>query len=212
MRSVLLVACLALSFRAEVLDRIAIIVGRQVVTELQIDQQVRVAAFLNNKPVTLDAAARRAAARNLIDQLLVQREMNLSHYRVPDSAELDKYAAQVRTALSDYKDFDAALRSYGLTPEILRQHLELQLTTLQFVEFRFRPDLGISSSEIEAFYQQEMTQWKTLNPQTSPPALAELRESIRKTLAERRTDEALDTWLEESRKQANIVYVDQSLQ
>lgn len=208
----LLMACLLLPLRGEILDRVAIVIGRQVITELQIDEELRVTAFLNNQPVAHDTAARRAAAGHLIDQLLVQREMQLSHYPLPDSAAVDKYVAQIRAVLSDYQDFDAALRTYGLTPDVLRQHLQLQLITLHFIEFRFRPDLGISSGDIKAYYQHEIGQWRAEHPNARPPTLADLQESIRKTLAEHRTDEALDTWLEESRKQANIVYLDQSLQ
>jgi hypothetical protein len=177
MRRVLLSACLLLPLRAEVLDRIAIVADRRVITELQIDEELRVTAFLNNQPVSHDSAARRAAAGHLIEQLLVEREMELSHYPLPDPAEVDQYVAQVQKALSNYTDFDAALRSYGLTPDILKQHLQLQLTTLRFIELRFRPDAGSSSAEIE-----------------------------------HRTDEALDVWLGESRKQAKIVYLDRSLQ
>jgi hypothetical protein len=212
MYRVLLLACLLFPLRAEILDCIAITVGRQVITELQIDEELRVTAFLNNQPITADSAARRAAAGHLIEQLLVEREMQLSRYPLPDPAEVDQYLEQVRAALSNYKDFDAALRTYGLTPEILRQHLQLQLTTLRFIELRFRPDLGISSSDIETYYQRQITQWKADHPGATPPSLADLKESIRKTLAEHRTDAALDAWLEETRKQASIVYLDQSLQ
>lgn len=212
MYRVLFFACLLLPLRAEVLDRIAIVAGRHVITELQIDEELRVTAFLNNQPVARDSTARRAAADHLIEQLLVEREMELSHYPLPDAADVDKYVARVRAALSNHKDFDGALRNYGLTPEILTQHLQLQLTTLQFIEFRFRPNLGISSSDIETYYQHQIAAWKAEHPGAPPPALADLKESIRKTLAEHRTDEALDAWLEESRKQANIVYLDHSLQ
>jgi hypothetical protein len=48
MYRVLFFACLLLpGARAEVLDRIAIVVGRNVITELQIDEELRVTAFLN---------------------------------------------------------------------------------------------------------------------------------------------------------------------
>jgi hypothetical protein len=212
MGRVALLACLLLPLGAEVVDRIAIVAGRDVITELQVDEELRVTAFLNNQALTFDAAARRAAANHLIEQLLVEREMKLSRYPLPETADIDKYAAQVRDALSTYKDFDGALRSYGLTPGILRQHLQLQLTAMRFIELRFRPDLGISASDIEAYYQRQISQWKADHPEAQPPTLADLKDSIRKTLAEQRTDQVLDAWLEESRKQANIVYLDQSLQ
>ena len=178
MRSLLLLACFFGPLQAEVVDRIAIVIGRNVVTELQIDEELRVTAFLNNQPVTRDSATRRAAASRLIAQLLVERDMRLSHYPLPDPVDVDKYVAQVRAALSGYKGFDAALRAYSLTPEILRQHLELQLITLRFIEFRFRPDHDVSPNET----------------------------------VERRMDQALDAWLEDARKQANIEYLDRTLQ
>lgn len=212
MRRLLCMACMLLPLRAEVIDRIAIVAGKQVITESQINEEVRVTAFLNGHPIYGDLAARRAAAGHLIEQLLVKREMELSQYPEPDAAEVDRYLDQVRTALSQSGDFDAALRSYGLTSEIIREHLQLQLTTLQFIEFRFRPDLGISSSDIDNYYQHEISAKKAEHPGRHLPTLADLKESIRKTLAEHRTDEALDAWLAESRKQADIVYLDKSLE
>lgn len=207
----LIVVCALLTLRAEVLDRIAIVVGRQVITELQLDEELRVTAFLNGQPIARDLAARRAAAGRLIEQVLVKREIEVSHYPLPETGDVDKFEQQVRTATSRSADFETELRKYGLTDETLREHLQLQLTILQFVELRFRPDLGISSEEIETYYQSHLMEWKAEHPGARPPTLADSRESIRKALAERRTDEALDTWLETSRKQVSITYLDKSL-
>ena len=43
------------------------------------------------------------------------------------------------------------------------------------------------------------------------PTFESQREAIAKALAEERVDEALGTWLGETRKQVNIVYLDKSL-
>jgi hypothetical protein len=207
-----LLACVLMPLRGEVLDRIAIIVGRQVITELQIDEELRVTAFLNDRPVARDLDARRIAAGHLIEQLLVKREMELSRYPLPEAAEVDRYVDQVRTALARTTNFDEALRSYGLTAETLREHLLVQLTTLQFIDFRFQPDVGISSADIQNYYQRQLAGWKAQHPGARAPTLTESTESIRKTLVEQRTDEALDAWLQESRKQVSIVYLDKSLE
>jgi hypothetical protein len=218
MRLLLLLVCAVVlmcafaELRAEIVDRIAITVGQQVVTELQLDEELRVAAFLNGQAAVRDRDARKAAAERLIEQLLIQREMKVSHYPGLTEADIDKFEEQIRAAMPGDESFEAKLRRYELTEQILRQHLEMQLLTLQFIEFRFRPELGVSPVDIENYYRGELARWKAEHAGARPPTLAESRESIRKALAEQRTDAALDAWLKESRKQIQVVYVDRSLE
>ena len=53
---------------AAIIDRIAITVANQVITESQIDDEIRVTAFLNREPLDLSAAAKKQAAGRLIEQ------------------------------------------------------------------------------------------------------------------------------------------------
>lgn len=212
MTRLLAVACALLPLHAEIVDRIAITAGRQVITELQLDEELRVAAFLNHQPIARDANARRAAADRLIEQLLIKRDLDLSHYPPPSPAAVDEFVEQVRAAIPGSEDFDEMLRKYDLDQAVLREHLATQLTILQFIEFRFRPDLGVSPTDIENYYQGELARWKAEHGSAKPPTLANSRESIRKALTEQRTDEALDAWLAESRKQVAIVYLDKTLE
>ncbi len=173
MRLLFVVCLAAVALRSEIVDRLALTVGGEVITELQIDEEIRVTAFLNHQPVNRDINARRKAANRLIDQLLVKREMQLSRYPLPDADDINKYFAQVRSGFPQDLDFDRELAAYALTEEVLRDHLTLQLDMLRFIEYRFRPDAGVSEAH---------------------------------------TDQALDSWLKESRKQSSIVYLDRSLQ
>lgn len=206
-----LFGCLALSLHAEVIDRLAITVGQRAITELQLDEELRVTAFLNHQTVVRDLAARRAAANRLIEQLLVAREMELSHYPLPDEQDVNEYLEQIRNGFESTDAFAQALGAYDLTEPTLRDHLALQLTTLRFIEYRFRPDFAISDSDIQSYYERQASAWKTTHTGV-PPSLEASKESIRSALIAKRTDEALDAWLQESRKQANIVYLDKSLQ
>jgi parvulin-like peptidyl-prolyl isomerase len=212
MQCVFALLCAAALLQAEVVDRIAITVGQQAITALHLDEELRVAALLNGQPVVRDREARKTAADRLVEQLLIEREMKMSRYPAPAETDVDKFEAQVRAALPGAGDFEEKLRRYDLTESILREHLAVQLTTLDFIESRFRPELGVSPADIESYYQGELLRWKAEHPGVRPPTLAASRESIRKTLAERRTDEALDAWLKESRKQVQIVYVDKTLE
>ncbi len=183
MWKLLAVGCLALVLQAEIVDRLAITVGRQSITELQLDEELRVTAFLNNQAVSRTPDARRAAADRLVEQLLLEREMELSRFPQPSPEDLAQYVAKLESAYGSPDRFRDTLRQYDLSADVLDEHLKLQLAILRFVEYRFRA--GVLSSPGSPGVQ-------ILSPE--------------------QTDEALAAWLEESRKQVNIVYVDKSLQ
>ena len=147
MLRVLPLLCLSLCLQAEIVDRLAITVGKQVITELQLDEEIRVTAFLNHQSLSRDPETRRAAADRLIAQLLIQAEIQLSRYPSPTPEDIDQYFEQIRTQFGSAQLLKAALGKYDLTESTLRAHLALQLTTLRFIEYRFRPDRGSSGSD-----------------------------------------------------------------
>ena len=202
----------AVLLRSEVIDRIAIAVESRVITELQIDEELRVTAFLNHGPILRDLNARRAAADRIVAQVLVRHEMQLSHYPEPSATEIDNYLQTVRATFNAQQMYEAALREYSITQKSLKQHLADQLATMSFIELRFRPSLDIPEAEIRARYEQQMASWATTHPGMSAPRFDAARPAILQTLTEEHTDGILDTWLEEARKQANIVYMDKALQ
>ena len=203
MRVLIVLFLIATPVAAEIVDRVAIAIGYQVITESAIDEELRVTALLNGKPVRLDEKARHDAADRLIQQFLIKRDMELSRYTPPDDADVTAYTRAVETELGGANQLAALLPKYSLTENVLRDHLALQLLTLRFVEFRFRPDLNVSDSDVEAYRQRQ---------NTSVPAAATGKNRIRQTIIEERTNAALSAWLEAARKRANIVYFDKALQ
>jgi hypothetical protein len=143
--------CLLLLFplKAEIVDRIAITVDQQVITELQIEEELRVTAFLNHSPLSRDINTRRAAADRLIAQLLVAREMQISHYQPEAASKTGEYLTQVRATFKSDADYRAALVSYSITERTLEQHLANQLNTLKFVQVRFRPNVDRQKEDAE---------------------------------------------------------------
>jgi hypothetical protein len=197
--------------QGEIIDRLAIAVGHEVITQLQLDEELRVTALLNHKPVVRSLEARREAADRLVEQLLIKSEMQLSRYSLPDTGEVDRYYRQIEDANGGAAELDQALRSYNLTAEVLRNHLELQLTELKFIEFRFRPDVTVSDADIESAYQRQVAAWKQSHS-GQPPTLEVSREPLRVMLVEEHTDAALNTWLGESRKRVTLIYFDKTLE
>ncbi len=211
MRAVLLIVGLAVVASGAVVDRVAITVGREVITELQLDEELRVTAFLNHQPVVRDLITRRAAAGRLIEQLLIRRDLEVSRYPMPGEEDVNRYLEQIRSGFGDATQFDRALTEYGLSEDVLREHLALQLTTLRFIEFRFQPEIDVSDAEIRAAYEREISNWKVTHSGAAPGFEAS-RDSIRKALTEERIDRALDAWLQERRRRGHIVYIDASLE
>ena len=195
----LLLCCLSLwPLAASLVDRIAIVVDGRVITESQVDEEIRVTAFLNRQKTQFTREERRAAADRLIQQALIQREMRLGRYPSPTDEEVGRYYDGLAETLGGKKPLAAALESAGLTTEVVKAHMALQLTSLRFIEYRFRPNFEISEPEIAAFQARQSV--------PSP------HDAVRQTLIEQRTDEILSAWLEETRKQVDIEYLDSTLQ
>lgn len=212
MRKWTILLLLAFTLQAETVDRLAIAVGHTVVTELQIDEDLRVSALLNQEPVGRDMEARRAAADRLVEQLLIQHEIEISRYPAPSEVELNAYYYSIEQTLGGEERMKALLAQYNISDAVLRTHLLQQLATLRFVEFRFRPDVSISDVEIEIAYQRQVAALRTADPnQQLPPLDAEQRKKLTEMLVEERTDAALNSWLAETRKQVDIRYIDTDL-
>ena len=151
------------------------------------------------------------AADRLVQQLLIKSEMEVSHYPLPQKEAIDRYLNQIKELNGGGDGYERALKDFELNENTLREHLVLQLTALQFIDYRFRPDSSVSDADLEAAYKQKVAFWKFTHT-GEPPSFDTAREVLRTTLIEERTDAALNNWLAESRKQVNIVYFDKDLQ
>jgi peptidyl-prolyl cis-trans isomerase SurA len=195
-----------LSARAEIIDRIAVTVDKIVITESDIVGQMRVAAFLGDEPLDLSAVARRQAARRLVEQALIQREMEITRYPAPSLAEADLVLEQIRKRFGSTDDYQTKLDEYGIEEELLRRSLLRQITTLRFIDFRFRPGIAVSDREIEQYYRENLLPELSKNGSNTTPSLDDSRDEIEEVLINQRVDEALDRWLAAAASQARIEY------
>jgi hypothetical protein len=192
--------------QAETLDRIAVSVGTDVITESQVILDLRVAAFLERKPVDLSGAAKRQSAERLVDQLLILREAADSHLTLPSTEAtaglVGPYAAET--------GYQADLTRYGISERDLGAHLLAGLRTLTFTDLRFRPDVQVSPEDIRSYYDKLTSQ---PNPaETPPPSFDASRNQIEKLLVEQRVLEDLDKWLATARSAARVQYRDKAFE
>ena len=73
--------------RAEVIDRIAVTLDNQIITESEVAREIRLTAFLNGDPLDFSPEARRKAAGRLVEQKLIRREIDLGRYLEPSKEE-----------------------------------------------------------------------------------------------------------------------------
>jgi hypothetical protein len=199
----LLASVCAILPRAEIIDRVAISIGNLVITEGQIEQEVRLTAFLNAEKVDPSEAEKKQAASRLIEQTLVRREMDFSRYPRPALSEADGSFKALKARYPSEAAYQEALTQNGISEGDLKERLLWQLTLLRFIDFRFRPGIQVSDADVQTYYQQQHPQ-----PDTS---LDEARPKIEEILTQQRIDESLDRWLVEARTQVPIRYHDEAL-
>ena len=75
--------CLLLLLSGEVLDRLALSVGGEIITEQQVLLHIRTAAMLNGEPAVETTAEKRKAAQKLLELALIRIEMQNNRYPLP---------------------------------------------------------------------------------------------------------------------------------
>jgi len=167
---------------AAVVDRIAIVIGKRVVTESEVLDDLRLTEFINGEALDLGPAARRAAADHLVDQELIRRELEMSGYANAPAGEADASLRKFRqTRFPSVAAYRAALREYGIDEEQLKQRLLWQLTAIRFTDFRFGSQQDVAGS-----------------PPTGVPATS--------------VDSQMDAWLKQARTDTAITLKPEAFQ
>jgi hypothetical protein len=208
--SVFWIVLFAPSLRGEIIDRIVITVGNQVITQSQVDDEIRVTAFLNRETPDLSVKARREAAARLIEQALIKREMDRSRYPLPELADAGESLHSLKAMYPGEGDFQKALRADGISEDDLTHRLWWQLTLLRFIDYRFRPGIQIPTSDVQAYYRQQVSEWEQKGMQPIP-TLEESRDQIEEIVTQKRIDQALEQWIQDARQQVTITYLDPGL-
>src|SRR5581483_2423618 len=196
---------------AEIIDRIAITVSSQVITESQVDEEIRVTDFLNRDPLNLSLDARKQAAARLIEQALIRHEMELSRYPLPELADAAESLQSLKAMYPSQAEFQKALDEYGITVDELTRRLWWQLTLLRFIDYRFRPGIQIPAADVQAYYRQQLSDWQKKGIE-KVPTFEDSRDQIEEILTQKRIDQALDQWIKDTRAQVAINYLDRELQ
>ena len=155
--SVMLLLFVALATcRAEIIDRVAVVVGNSVITESEILREIRLTAFLNGEPLDFSPASKRKTAERLVEQRLIRNEINVSLYPAPAPDALELMTKEVRERFGSPERYRQELQRTGVTEDDLKAHLQRTVATLRFLDFRFRPGMQITEEEIRKYFDEQL--------------------------------------------------------
>jgi hypothetical protein len=197
----------ALAGNAAILDRIAVTVGKQVITETDVVRDVRVSAFLDQTPVVLDSYQKRRAADRLVDQILILQEAAVSRIPLQTEEGAASMLAQVKSGYKSDTDYQDALVRYGITEEDVTNHLLAGVKAMRYTDLRFRPEVQLSDEEVHDFYNSMAAESRQKGLAVS--SFEESRADAEKLLTDQRTAQALDRWLGAQRNETQILYHEQ---
>jgi hypothetical protein len=187
-----LLAALALAViaHADLIDRIAVSVGNRVITQSDLERQIRVVAFQNGVKPDLSPANRRAMANKMIQQKLIQLDLETSRYPQPIPAELTPAVEEFKkTHFMDSAEYQRALAAYGITEQDLLDLLVWQRTLLNFIEIRFETGVQVTEAEVDAYAREKKM--------TTADA--------ERALISQRADEQADQWLRDVRRRTEVI-------
>ncbi len=197
MRHLVWIFVLAWAARAQVLDRIAVTVGKLVITESEVLTSIRVAALIDQKEPDFSGPSKRKAAERLVDQILLRREMPIAGMPADARALVSRYSSEAA-----YKE---ALEKYNVTDAEVQAQISSALTSVEAANRRFRPELQVTDEEVHAYYDKLVQGWKAQHIEKIP-TFEQAQEETRNLLLNDRVSEALDQWLPMARQDANVVY------
>ncbi len=196
---------------AAIIDRIAVTLDSQVITESEIVLEIRLTALLNGEPVDATPQARKKAANRLIEQKLIRREVELGRYVQPSPGEEEPMLKQIQAQrFHGPDDYQKALEKYGVDEAQLRAHLLWQLTLLRFIEVRFPPSVDVTDEDMHQYFVQHLPELE--KRAGKPVSIESVRNEIRDALTEQLVDKQLNDWLAEARGRTHIAFHPEAFQ
>lgn len=131
---------------------LAAIVNEDVVTELDVDQRVRLLLVTTGVPYSPEAAraARLTALRSLVDETLQFQEARKVNIGVTEAEVEDSFQRVLQSNRVTPEQFNQILASAGVTPATLKRQLRAELTWNKVVTERYRGRLSVGAEQVQA--------------------------------------------------------------
>ncbi|HEX3580168.1 MAG TPA: hypothetical protein VH087_00300 [Thermoanaerobaculia bacterium] len=198
----ILLFAITLPGQAGVVDRVAAVVDRQVITVSEVNQMVELRFFPRNAGESEDDFRHRILEALIAQALRFRDVERFGAENIPKDS-IEARVTEIAKRFPAPADLDAALRRVELTPDELRALVKRQLQVEEYIQERFAPLVFVSNDEIDAYYRGTWSQQRRQRGLAIPP-LAEVREEIRALLRSSRLQEEIEKWTTQLRERANV--------
>lgn len=192
--------------RGEIIDRVAAVVDRQVITLSEVNQIVEL-RLLARRDGEADAEYRRRVLDALVAQLLRYRDVE--RFGAPD-VSANAIEARFREIVARFpseEEFGETLLRVEMNLDAVKTVIKRQLQVAAYVDERFAPLIFVSLAEIEEYYRNVWAPQRRSRGLPVPP-LSDVREEIRTLIRAGQLDSEIDNWTTQLRSRANVdIYV-----
>jgi len=191
---------------AVTLDRIAAVVGDEVVLEGEISRLAAL-GFLRRREGETELAYRDRLLDLRVVELLREKELRLLTGLEPDPAvvasKLDEVAARYEAGTGE--PFDRALERARTTRDQVREWIRRGIALESYARERLLPTVKVTEAGMQAFYDGPFrSEAAARGVQTLPP-FAEVQDQVRELLRERLLNEEVEKWTNELRAKTRIL-------
>ena len=190
----------------EVLDGILATVNGHVILQSDLDEELRYESLVSgHQPQGTNDDDRKKVLDRLVDRELLTEQVSTTEFTPTTADEIDKELDQVK---SDYTQnsktsWTAVLASRGFTETEIRDRITLELNQLKMIDARLRPSVQIDQTAIADYYNQQFLP-ELRRSGAQPIGLQDAAPKIRELLTQQKINEALASWLQTLRSQAQI--------
>jgi hypothetical protein len=192
--------------QAVLLDRIAAVVGDDLILESEVRKLVAV-GYLERKAGESDAAYRDRALDQRVVDLLREKQLRRSSGFDPKPEEVEARVAALEERLAKDRGVPAAatLAAAGTTREELSQWVRRGLALDSFVKERLTPGLKLTEADLRAYYDTAFREAARKRGLADVPPFEEVREEIREVVRELRLNAEIERWTEQLRSETRIL-------
>jgi len=198
--------------QAGVIDRIAVSVGKSVITEADLTSEIRITAFLNSDRPDFSAENKRRTAERMVDQRLVRVELEAIRYALPSAADAEGELKEVRSRFANEAAYRRALAEYQVSEEDLNARLLWQLGLVRFIDERFRPGIQLSDEDIRNYFNSQLRPLIEKEHPGQAISLDDYREQVEQTMTSQAANKQADQWLQLARRRTRVVYHEEVFQ
>jgi peptidyl-prolyl cis-trans isomerase SurA len=195
---------------AEIIDRLVAVVNRQVITLVDVQQEMKSQELDQSE---LDTGGDSAHEHKLTEAQVTQRliERVLIHQQIQEfpgsevsEKDVDSQLAEMEKNAGGSEAWSRHLKDLGISLAEARERVRWQLQVMRFIDRRFREFVVVNPAEIESYYQDQFLVDLRKRGIREAPALSEVEEQIRDILIEKKLNVQVEEWLASLRANATI--------